>query len=426
MANTAFEFAALVGIDWADCKHDVCLLPADSGPAAREFRVLEHRPEVIDEWANSLRARFPGRCVAVCLEQRKGPLIYALSKYEHLVLFPVNPAMVARLRKAFAPSGAKDDPCDAAIMVDILLNYRAQVRQWVPDDARTRELQALVTARRHLVELRVSTTNRLTANLKAYFPQALECFDSLDCVLACDFLTQYPSLTDAKRARETTLTTFFHQHGVRGEELITQRITLLKTAMPLTSDSGVVAPALMLTRALVAQLRELIRSIDAYDDAIAKIFKVHPDALIFSSLPGAGPVFAPRLLAAFGADRDRFATARELQQYTGIAPVTERSGKSVWVHWRYACSRFLRQSIVEWAGMSIRYSYWADAYYRYQRQKGKSHHAAVRALAFKWLRILFCCWKERRPYDEATYLFSLRERHSPLLKYMATPLEAAT
>ncbi len=152
---------------------------------------------------------------------------------------------------------------------------------------------------------------------------------------------------------------------------------------------------------------------------------MHPDGFIFSSLPGAGPVFAPRLLAAFGADRDRFATARELQQYTGIAPVTERSGKSTWVHWRYACSRFLRQSIVEWAGMSVRYSYWADAYYRYQRQKGKSHQAAVRALAFKWLRILFCCWKERRPYDEAKYLFSLRERHSPLLKYMAAPLEAA-
>jgi transposase len=169
MTNTVFDFAVLVGIDWADCKHDVCLLPADSGPETREFRVLEHRPEAIDEWANSLRARFPGRSVAVCLEQRKGPLIQALSKYEHLVLFPVNPAMVARLRKALAPSGAKDDPRDAAIMVDILLNYRAQVRQWVPDDPRTRELQALVAARRHLVELRVSTTNRLTANLKDYF-----------------------------------------------------------------------------------------------------------------------------------------------------------------------------------------------------------------------------------------------------------------
>jgi hypothetical protein len=351
MNNRALDFAALVGIDWANDKHDVCLVPADSGPEAREFRVLEHRPEAIDEWANSLRVRFPGRSVAVCLEQRKGPLIYALSKYEHLV--------------------------------------------------------------------------RLTANLKDYFPQALECLNSLDCVLACDFLTQHPSLTDAKRAREATLTTFFHQHGVRREELIAQRITTLKTAMPFTSDSGVVTPALLLTRALVTPLRDLIGSIDQYDNAIAKTFKVHPDSFIFSSLPGAGPVFAPRLLAAFGADRDRFATARDLQQYTGIAPVTERSGKSVWVHGRYACSRFLRQSVVEWAGMSVRFSYWADAYYRYQRAKGKTHHAAVRALAFKWLRIVFRCWKERRPYDEAKYLFSLRERRSPLLKYMATPLEAA-
>jgi transposase len=424
MTNIAFDFGALVGIDWANDKHDICLLPADGDPAAREYRVLEHRAEAIDDWANGLRARFPGRAVAVCLEQRKGPLIYALSKYEHLVLFPVNPAMVARLRKALAPSGAKDDPRDAAILVDILLNYRAQVRQWVPDDPRTRELQALVAARRHVVELRVGTTNRLTANLKDYFPQALECFDSLDCILACDFLTRYPSLPDAKDAPEAALTSFFYQHGVRGKDLVAQRIALLKTAMPLTSDTGVVVPALLLTRTLVAQLRALVRSIDEYDEAIAKTFKAHPDADIFSSLPGAGPVFAPRLLAAFGSDRDRFASARALQEYTGIAPVTERSGKSTWVHWRYACSRFLRQSVVEWAGMSVRYSYWADAYYRYQREKGKSHHAAVRALAFKWLRILFCCWKARRPYDEATYLFSLRKRNSPLLKYMATPAEA--
>jgi len=120
---------------------------------------------------------------------------------------------------------------------------------------------------------------------------------------------------------------------------------------------------------------------------------------------------------------ERFASARAIQQYVGIAPVTEASGKSCWVHWRYACPRFVRQSIVEWAGMSMRYSYWAQAYYRSLRDKGKAHNAAVRALAFKWLRILFRCWQERKPYDEAKYLFALRERQSPLVQYMARPVE---
>jgi transposase len=424
MAKTeTVEFAAYVGIDWADRKHDICLQVADC--TEREYLVLEHRPEAIEEWANALRSRFDNRPVAVCLEQRKGPLIYALSKYEHLTLFPVNPQMLAKLRQAFTPSRAKDDPTDAALAVEILLHHRDRLRPWAPEDPRTRQLREMVAARRRLVEQRVRTTNRLTANLKGYFPQALECFDSLDSVLACDLLTNWPSLAEAKRARVTTLTEFFHKHGVRGRELIEGRIRSLKAALPLTLDSGVVLPGMMLTRALVDQLRCLIVSIERYDQAIARLFKEHPDAFIFDSLPGAGPVFAPRLLAAFGSDRERYESAQSIQKYAGIAPVTERSGKSSWVHWRYSCPTFIRQSMVEWAGMSVRYSFWAEAYYRCQREKGKQHNVAIRALAFKWLRILFRCWKDRRPYDEAKYLFALKQKNSPLLQYMTQPLELA-
>ena len=186
-----------------------------------------------------------------------------------------------------------------------------------------------------------------------------------------------------------------------------------------------ILPSLLATRTLVAELRALIAGIEDYDTTIARAFKTHPDAFIFESLPGAGPIFAPRLLAALGSDRERFASVASVQQYLGIAPVTERSGNSSWVHWRYACPTFLRQSIVEWAGMSVRYSFWAEAYYRSQREKGKKHHVAVRALAFKWLRILFRCWKERKPYDEAKYLFALKQRASPLLGGVKAPLASA-
>ena len=95
------------------------------------------------------------------------------------------------------------------------------------------------------------------------------------------------------------------------------------------------------------------------------------------------------------------------------------------MHWRWSCPTFLRQSIVEWAHLSIRYSCWANAYYRQQREKGKKHHAAIRALSFKWLRILYRCWKDRRPYDEARYLLALQKRRSPVLQYIAEPLVTA-
>ncbi|MEO1148277.1 MAG: IS110 family transposase, partial [Cyanobacteria bacterium J06638_22] len=53
------------------------------------------------------------------------------------------------------------------------------------------------------------------------------------------------------------------------------------------------------------------------------------------------------------------------------------------------------------------------------RSKGKSHPAAMRSLAFKWIRILFRCWKNREAYDEAKYLASLKRKGSPIAKLLA-------
>ena len=91
-----------------------------------------------------------------------------------------------------------------------------------------------------------------------------------------------------------------------------------------------------------------------FDREIAAVARTLPDFDLFDSLPGAGPHLTPRLLAAFGEQRDRFKGADELQKYSGIAPVTERSGKKCWVHWRWQCPTFLRQTFVEWAGQTIK------------------------------------------------------------------------
>jgi len=139
------------------------------------------------------------------------------------------------------------------------------------------------------------------------------------------------------------------------------------------------------------------------------------DAPLFKSLPGVGPCLGPRLLAAFGEDRKRFKHAGQVQNYAGIAPVTERSGQKEWIHWRWQCAKFLRQSFIEWAAKTVKTSYWAGLYYEQQRNKGNSHQASIRALAFKWVRILFRCWKSRTMYDESKYLKALKERYSPLI-----------
>jgi transposase len=140
---------------------------------------------------------------------------------------------------------------------------------------------------------------------------------------------------------------------------------------------------------------------------------------VFDALPGAGPALAPRLLAAFGERRERFPSAAAVQKCVGIAPVTERSGNKRWVHWRFICSKFLRQTFVEWAAETIHRSFWARAFYDRHRAKGATHNAAVRALAFKWIRIVWRCWMDRVPYDESRYLNALQRRGSSLLSFAA-------
>ncbi len=206
---------------------------------------------------------------------------------------------------------------------------------------------------------------------------------------------------------------------MRFPKLIEKRICAIKAASPLTRDGAVITAHKLQAQVLVEQLRVTLKAIDRFDEEIAATAAKLPDyARLFKSLPGAGPVLAPRLLAAFGEQRDRFAGADECQKYFAVAPVTERSGNKTWVHWRWQGPTFLRQTLVEWAGQTINKSFWAGAYYRQQRGKGSSHQAAVRALAFKWVRILYRCWQTRTPYDESKYLEALRRRGSPLLKQL--------
>ena len=208
---------------------------------------------------------------------------------------------------------------------------------------------------------------------------------------------------------------FFYQHNMRSAGVLDARLNSIKSATPLTLDKAVITPNRLQALVLVDLLRATLAAIKRFDLEIAELAPQHPDYALFYALPGAGASLAPRLLVAFGEQRDRFNNAAELQQYAGIAPVTERSGKKHWVHWRWQCSTFLRQTFVEWAAQTINKSFWAGVYYRQQRDKGCNHQAAVRALAFKWIRILYRCWQTQTPYNEAVYLKALKRRGSPLL-----------
>jgi transposase len=412
------EYTLFVGIDWADVEHEVCCW--DSLTQKRVHQQVKQDPNILHAWLGKLQQQYPGQKIAVALEQKQGALIHGLREYECIDIYPVNPATSAQYRNAFHTSGAKDDPGDADLILDILTLHRGKLRRLQPEDNLTRQLQILTRKRRDAVNLRTRFNNQLKDLLKQYYPLFLRiCGEDLFAPMACRLLLKYPCFDDLKAADPQELRQQYRQHGCWQEAAITRRLKRIQQARPLTTDPVLIQSAMLEARMHATLLLQLREHISNYDRSIAQLFPTHPDAKIFASFPGAGPVFAPRLLAAFGSDRNRFQSPDEVQNTMGISPVKKASGQSFRVTWRKACPKFLRQSFQEYANESILHSLWAKAYYQMQRDRGNHHHAAVRALAFKWIRIMFRCWKTHSPYNEMSYLKSLQKRHAPVLEYLS-------
>jgi transposase len=306
------EFAALIGIDWASQRHALCLY--DCATAQREAFTLAHTPEAIGQWARGLQERFRGKKIALCLEQTRGPLIYALREYPFFVLYPINPVTAARYRQAFKTSRAKDDPTDAQICLELLLHHREKLTPWLPEDAPTRELSCLLQHRRVAVDLRSLLTNMLRDALKAYYPQALELAgQDLFAPLGCQFLLKWPSLQELHKARKESVRKFYYAHNCRRMDVIEKRLDGIAQMTPLCRDRALVEPAIVQVKMLARQLLQLSGALKEYDSKIEQLFAQHSDALIWQSFPGAGLTLAPRLACAFGTQRRRYQSAAAIQ-----------------------------------------------------------------------------------------------------------------
>src|SRR5437016_5608308 len=320
------QYAAFLAIDWADQKHVWSLQEANS--SARERGEVDHMPEAVETWVAQLSQRFAGRPIAVAVEQSRGALVFLLSKYAQLHIFPVPPAMTANLRKAFYSSGAKNDPTDADLLLDLVQQHREKLRRLSPDTEATRRIQNLVEERRKLVDEKTAQSNRLEAHLKIYFPQIPQWFEDVDSPLVCALLERWSALEALQKARPDTLRSFFRKHQCRKEELIESRIKAIGEAMPALKDRAVVEAQLAVVKVLVQVIQVLHQGIEDFNRQIQEAAEAHPDFFIFESLPGAGAVMAPRLLAAFGSQRERYRNAAEVQTSSGIAPV-KAVGKAV-------------------------------------------------------------------------------------------------
>ncbi len=408
------ENLIIVGIDWANQDHVFHLQVDGNRPVTGSFK---QDPEEIEQLLEGWRKRFPGCTFAVAIETSKGPLINALVNYEDVMIYPINPAALANYRKAFAHGGGKNDPSDAKLLADFLQHYRQQLKPLRRDEPITRELGALTEDRRRLVDQRTAAGNELKAVLKRYFPAVLELEPAK---IYADFLLRlvlkYPTLAAAQRAGKVRLRKLFY--GLGKAEKIEARVEQLMAAKPLTEDETTLRVEARRAVALGELLQTYNQQIAIYDKAIKELVVQHQDYELFKSLPAGSHATQARLIAALGDDRSRYESAEALQAASGIAPLTTQSGKQRFVSSRWACSKFLKQTFHEFAGLSIMRCTWARAYYAMQRAKGKSSQMATRALAYKWQRILFSCWQSRTAYNEAHYMERLRATGSPLLAFI--------
>jgi transposase len=383
--HAATNFAATIGLDWADKKHDLWIQDASGGQP--EHRVIEQTPEALHEWVAQMRARFPKGRIAIAIETSRGPVLSALGAYDFIVLFPINPAMLCSYREAFCVSGAKDDRTDAMLLEEYVRLHRARLRPLEPDTELTRKLARLVENRRGLVDERTRLVNQMHSLVKTYYPLMEVLFEDMTLPLVPHFLLKWPELASLKKAGPATIRKFFYGHHCRSDKIMEGRLQAIGQAQPLTQDPALIEPAALQAQALAGMLQVLHQSIDQTETLIAQTTDAHPEAALFRSFPCAGPALAPRLLAAFGTNRDRFASAQEAQQFYGIAPVKKQSGQSKVIHMRYRCPKFVRQTFHENASHAVRKEGWAKTFYDQQRAKKKGHHACVRSVAFKLMRI---------------------------------------
>src|SRR6266700_7130904 len=385
------------GLDWADSHHDVVVI--DDGGRQVASRRVAHSAQGLAELTAFLRQIAPLDQIACIVETNQGLLISTLLE-AGCTLYPVNPKTIDRRRNA---SGAKTDLIDAYLLAKTGRSDLRDLRKLTPDSAIIQELKALTRDQDSLVQSQTRLVNQLTACLKAYYPVALQLFTKLHQACTLKFLHTYPTPQAAHAASVEQITSLLKAARHPTPVKTAQHIWHTLQQPQLQADAITTRTKARLMLALIAQLSPLIEQIAAYDKEISTLFLTHADQEVFSSLPGAGKRLAPRLLAEWSDDRERYSDTNSVQALAGTSPVAYESGNYSKPHKRYACIKPLRNALQQFAWQSTKQEAWALAYYQRKRTEGKSHSMALRALANVWVRILYAMLLNHTCYDGATF-----------------------
>lgn len=396
-----------VGVDRGDRSHAVAVV--DESGREEGACEISHSREGLERLVGRLQELSAGGAeVLVGLEDPHGLLVASLLEAGYTV-YAINPKAVDRYRERWGPSGSKTDAGDAIVLAHVLRTDRDKHRPMHPSSDLARELQCLTRHRRRLVGMHTQLVNQLRATLKAYYPQALGVFTKVGQPISLSFLETFPGPGEAAGLTPARWRGFLRRRRYPYPERADAMLAKLRQGYISAPDWAVSGNKLFML-GLVRQLQVLLAAMAELEAAIAARFAAHPDAAIFTSIPGAGKTLAPELLAEMGDVRERYATPGALRAEAGTAPVTRASGNRLTVHFRRACNSRLRHTFQQLARQSVRQSGWAKEYYSASRTRGQSCSRAARGLADRWARILWRIWTDHTTYDEALHM---RELHQP-------------
>jgi hypothetical protein len=390
------------GIDWSDRWLDFELNDED-GAVLAEGRTAPSA-EGMAELFTRLEAHGLPSEIGIAIETSHGPWVQALLDRGYWV-YPVNPKSADHFRKAMSAAGDKSDSIDRHVLATMLRSCHSALRPLRPDDPAVVSLRIACQDRLRLVEERTAKLNELQAALKTYYPAVLAFFGDLDSGISLSFLTEFPTQREFGRLSAARLRGWLRRRGYNRPDRIESMVSRLSAPVLPVAEHLQAAKAnriVYLARCLI----ELKAEVSRRDEELGDQFKALPESDWISSLPGVGPTLGPALLACIGRDRNRFEHVSQAQALMGTAPVTKASGKWRCVHVRYACWKFARRTLQWFAEHSRRQCRWAAELYASHRTRGHGHHAALRALAHRWLKIILAMQRTGSRYNEAQFTHS--------------------
>jgi len=393
-----------VGVDEGDERFQVCLV--DGTGAAQEQRSFTCDGRGIEEAIGWLKSSNAER-IAIAIESPRGPLVAAFLEAGFEV-YSLNPKQLDRFRDRFSPAGSKDDRLDARVLGDSLRTDPRAFRRLTAEPGWLVKMRQASRMEDELKQECRRDANRLRAVLHEYHVELLALLPSADEPWFWDLVTLAPTPALGARLRPKRVEKLLREHRIR--RVSPQDVMERLHRRPVPALPGVVEAGSTQALMLVPRLHLLTQQLTQCQSQIQKMLdelaaqqtpdetSEHRDVRILRSLPGAGRyVVATMLAEAYSALQPR--DYRVLRAVCGAAPVTEQSGRSRFVHMRYACNRRLRYAVHQWAWNATLVDPHFARLYKAMRTRGLTHGRALRGVADRMLNVTVAVLRSGALYD---------------------------